>query len=478
MLTDGSPHPVDEEAGVVIVGSGAAGATAARWLAAAGRSVVVIEEGAPPPLVADIPDARAALLALYRSGGASVALGGDALALVQGRCVGGTTVVNGAIQVPLPEEVWREWVTSDARWAQRLPWRALEEARGRMDRELGVTETPAALWGASGAALRRGLGESVSRPTHRNAPGCRGAGRCLTGCPHGAKASADRTLLPRAIADGARVYARCAARRVVIRHGRAVAVEGRFSSGAPMTARARRAVFLAASAVHTPWLLLRSGVGGVGRGFQCHPGAGVAGLFATPAGAVPEATQAMESVAFLRDRFKLESLVLPPALRVARVPGVGQRLVARLALLDRVALWGVSVRAEARGSIHRGPWGPLVRYTTTARDRATLLRGLAVAAEAMLAAGALEVWPGVYGAPEAITTIREARALADVDPAPGVTPLVATHFFGGVPVGACFEAGGVQGLVVADSSLFPTNIGVNPMCAITAVATVVAERWV
>ena len=32
-------------------------------------------------------------------------------------------------------------------------------------------------------------------------------------------------------------------------------------------------------------------------------------------------------------------------------------------------------------------------------------------------------------------------------------------------------------LVVADASLFPTNLGVNPMSAIMAVAACVAEAW-
>ena len=46
-LHDGAQYHVQEEADFVVVGAGAAGATMARWLTAAGRSVVVVEEGPP-----------------------------------------------------------------------------------------------------------------------------------------------------------------------------------------------------------------------------------------------------------------------------------------------------------------------------------------------------------------------------------------------------------------------------------------------
>jgi choline dehydrogenase-like flavoprotein len=343
-----------------------------------------------------------------------------------------------------------------------------------MDRELSVAPTPRELWGGTGEALHRAL---PSTPIRRNAPGCTASGRCLQGCPHRGeggpigKLSADVGLLPRAARDGAKIVARCRVRRALTENGRAAGVVGRFEGGARFRARAPLVV-LAASAIETPLLLRRSGLEGVGRGFQCHPGASMAGLF--PDALAPGATQAMESLAF-RDRgFKLETLSLAGAFRHARIPGFGPALARRILDADRVATWGVACRAEARGRLLPGP---LVLFSPSRRDRQVILEGLALAATAMLRAGALEVWPAVFGAPEVIRTEAEARRLAEVNPAPGVVPLLATHFFCGVDVGERFQVAGVRGLVVADSSLFPTNLGVNPMSAITAVATLVAEAW-
>ena len=472
-MYDGATYDVDETADFVIVGSGAAGATCARWLAAAGRSVLVLEEGAPA--VPARGDGLEALGKLFRDCGAQLAFGPDAMPLLQGRCVGGSTVVGHAVQVPLPESVWRGWVAMDPRWAQRLPWESLELAREQMDLELAVAKTPRELWGQSGGALLQVL-PGQAAPTWRSAPGCQGSGRCMQGCPHRAKASVDVTLLPTAVRDGARIYARCKVDRVVIENGVATGVQGRFDSGKSMRARAKRAVILAASALQSPWILARSGVTDVGVGFQCHPTAQIAGLMHRPIDGV-EATQAMESHAFRDDGVELTSVVLPGSLRAAHVPGFGSALATRLESLEQVATWSATVRAQARGRVRRGPWGPSVHYRPTSEDRQQLLRALAILAEGMLRAGALEVWPGVYGAPEIITTVKQAREIASVQPRPGAVPLVASHFFCGVTVDDHFQVQGVKRLVVADSSLFPSNIGVQPMSAITAVASIVAGRW-
>ncbi len=474
MTIDGALRDIEEDADFVIVGSGASGATCARWLSAAGCSVVVLEEGAPAKVGKG--DGLDAMSRLYRSAGAAMTVGKDRMALLQGRCVGGSTVVAGGIQSGLPEAVWREWVARDARWAQRLPWEALEMARERMDAELSVHKTPRELWGETGAAFFRALPGQAS-PTWRNTPGCQGSGRCLQGCPHRGKTSADLSLLPQAEQYGARIYARCKVERILMEGHVAKGVRGRFESGKLMTARARKAVILATSPIHTPWLLLQSGLRNVGQGWRCHPRAVLTGLFHKPVHTGPAASLAMESVVHGAADVHLQTLELPRSWAASRVPGLGPALASRLEQMDHIAVWGSSVRAEATGSIRRGPWGPRVHYETLRKDRVLLLKSLAVLAEAMLQAGAMEVWPGIDGAPEVVTSVKQARELALIDPAPGLTQLFATDFFGGVAVDERFQVEGVSGLVVADASLLPTSTGVSPMSTIMAVATIVAERW-
>ena len=474
MLTDNSKHNIVDDADFVIIGSGAAGATCARFLSEAGKSVIILEEG--PPFKPVKGDALETITTLYRDAGASASMGNDPVPLLQGRCVGGGTAINCAIQIRMPEWVWQDWVTMDKKWEMLLPWKELMEATDIIDKELTVEETPPHLYGENGGTMLKALGDKA-HPIRRSVSGCKGSGRCLEGCPNGAKQSMDLNYIPMTIANGGRIYSNCEAKKILIKGKRAIGVEGKFKSGKTMMAYANQAVIVAASAVQTPWLLLKSGVKLKGNGFMCHPGSAMAGLFEKNIRSVPEATQSVESLHWCKENIKFESLGMPRAFRAARVPGAGKLLEERLEKLDHVAFWGVACKAKARGKVTRGPFGALVKYTPTDVDRSNIIRGLSILAKAMLDAGALEVWPAIYGAPEVIKTVQEACALTEIKPAPGLFPMVATHLFCGVNVQEKFQVEGFDNLVVADSSLFPSNIGVNPMSAIMAAAVLVARAW-
>src|SRR5689334_9581134 len=99
----------EDEADYVIVGSGAGGATAARVLSEAGRSVLILEEG---PRLRTEERPRAMLEALsrtFRDAGTQTTRGRAPFPLLQGCLVGGTTAVNSGITWRLPEDVRAEW---------------------------------------------------------------------------------------------------------------------------------------------------------------------------------------------------------------------------------------------------------------------------------------------------------------------------------------------------------------------------------
>lgn len=474
-MISNSKENITDDADFIIVGSGCAGATVARWLSAAGKSVILVEEGAPPQISRNDSSVEA-MAKMYRDAGTTVAMGSDTLPLLQGKCLGGGSVINAGIQIRFPEWVWQDWVNMDKKWEKLLPWKELMESNDILDKELQIEETPKHLLGGNGEAMLKAFGEKA-HPIRRNTPGCEGTGRCIVGCPTGGKESTDKNYIAVAQKNGARIYTHCAVKKVVIKNKKAVGIEGKFKSGASFKAHAKKAVILAASAVNTPWLLLKSGIHLNENGFMCHPGASVMGLFDEKIMHGPGGTQTAEVLHYCKENIKFETMILPPDLKAARVPGYGDMLVSRLERVEYTANWQVACKAEARGKIIRGPFGPMVFYTTTDRDKKNILRGISMMAEAMLSIGAKEIWPSVYGVPEIITTIEEAKAIAEIKPEAGIMPMAATHLFCGVNVGDKFQVGGIEGLVVADSSLFPSNIGVNPMTSIMSVAKLVADKW-
>ncbi len=493
-LVDGGQLTGAESASfdVVVVGSGPGGATVARAVARGGASVAVVEEGALHPPGRLPEDSFTAMARLYRDMGASVTRSPSPVPYVQGRAVGGTSVINGAISWRLPQDVHAGWGSEDPELQELLPWERVCQALDTVEADLNIHPTDPAVAGPNNLLLAEGAAALglEHRPIRRNVRGCVGSGRCLQGCPHGAKASMDGTYLPDACAAGARIYARTRIDgiRLAERRDRATGVTGVTAGGGRLTLSARRAVVLAASAVQTPALLWRSGVrsGPVGQGFQCHPGASMAGRFAQPVRVWRGATQGHEVTGLRQEGLKFEALGYDMAMVAARQKGVGAELSERIEDLAHWCNWGVAVRSEARGRVR--PAGPreAVRWTPTEGDMRQVRKGVRVLGEMMLAAGAQYVTPGVFGWH---AQVEDPSVMASFDEEGPLDPrayaLAVTHMFGtcrmasdparGV-VRPDFRHHQVDGLYIADSSVFPSNTGVNPQTSIIALASLCGEH--
>jgi choline dehydrogenase-like flavoprotein len=97
------------DADIVIVGSGAGGATMAAELSEAGFDVVVVEEGSYYSTRDFTADSSAMIRQLYRDGGATMALGRPPILYQEGRTVGGSTVINGGMSWRTPEKILERW---------------------------------------------------------------------------------------------------------------------------------------------------------------------------------------------------------------------------------------------------------------------------------------------------------------------------------------------------------------------------------
>jgi choline dehydrogenase-like flavoprotein len=142
------------------------------------------------------------------------------------------------------------------------------------------------------------------------------------------------------------------------------------------------------------------------------------------------------------------------------------------------------MRSWAHGSVRERFFGTDIRFDLTPRDLVQLRRGLRFTAELFFAAGAREVRPGIFGLPEKILPGEEWK----LETAPADArcySMILSHLFGtarmsvrgqdGV-VGPNFAVHGSRNLFVVDSSVFPTNTGVNPQHTIMAVAMLAARR--
>ena len=473
-----------ERCDVVVVGSGAGGASAARLLAERGLSVIVVEEGGYHDAATFSTDPIEAMPALYRDGGLTFCEGRPGIPLPVGRCVGGTTVVNSGTCLRPPAEIlagWRD--THGIGWATDL-----DAELESVERALWVAPVEPATAGRNAALCRAGadaLGAS-NRPIPRNAGRVNCCGSCPTGCAIDAKQAMHVSELPRASAASARVRSGARVERVLVEHGRAAGVVARLAGGGRYEVRSG-AVVLAAGALGTPELLLRQGLangsGAVGRHLRVHPACWVGALFDDEVRGWDGVMQSW-LVDEWRDRgIFLEATFTPLPFGAHWLRGAGRPFMDRLEAFDRLAVIGVhlSERSEGRVRLSRGRLR--VTYRLRSDDAAALRFGIARAAEIHFAAGAREAYPQLGRVP-ALRPGQETALVENARVGPGALRLEAFHPMGTARMGAdrgssvvasTGESHDVAGLYVADASLFPTAVRVNPMVTIMACARRVAS---
>ncbi|WP_331771478.1 GMC family oxidoreductase N-terminal domain-containing protein (plasmid) [Embleya sp. NBC_00888] len=472
----------------LVVGSGAGGAVAARELALAGRAPVVVEEGPEAPdsdLAARSPAEN--MRRLYRDAGLSPIHGRPAIAFGEGRCVGGTTVVNGGLLWHPPADLLARWARRfgiDGYLAEHLAPHAREITRrlsvhthperapANRDSHLLALGADALGWHTDGA--RRAIRE------------CRHSNRCATGCPTGAKQSMALTYLPEARRAGARVHPNTRVVRLV-HHAGVVTEVHAVGPGGRLLAYRPEVVFLAAGALCTPVLLQRSRVHErtAGRHTAFHVNVRLNARFAEPV----RARDATIFTTQLREFAKLGILVMPanltPGTLAAGFAGHPPHVLeGMLADIDRVGTYTAQVRMSGPLRIRALPGGGrLLRHRIRASDRDLLRFAVEQAARVLFAAGAVEVYAPERQVLRGVDDVDTFAARAD----PRRWDLVSVHAMASCPMGGADRGGmcdpygrpyGLRNLHICDAAVLPGATGVSPQGTIMAFAHEILARHI
>lgn len=483
---------------IAIVGSGAGGSTVAQELGPSARDglrILVLEQG--PRLSDDEFTGRELEMpdALYEDGGGFLTAEGT-MTLAFGRTYGGSTAVYTGTSLIAPERVIAGW---------DVPGLTHEDVRARSERFaaqnnvhfLGEPEindnNRLFVEGCRAAGYE-------ARQFPLNIDGCRGSSLCNLGCPNRAKQGTDRVQLPAAERDGVEVVTRAEVLRVEERSllvrvsEKRPGEKGAPSEWAPGDYRVRAGiVVVAGGAVGSAALLLRSRLPArlprLGEGFTCHP-AHI--LVAEHPRDITNDVGHPKS--YYLDRaeeasYVLETCMYFPFVTAKNLSGFGpdhSRLMRAFSRLQMILVLACDRAVPGNRVSVDGAGKPVVHYRYTDDVIAALVRATKTAAKIFFAAGALRVH-----APSADPPLIEAEEADRVDERvderhflPGTISVSAAHLMGGCGMGraasdsvtdAWGRVHGVPWLRVADSSLFPDALQINPYLTVMALADRTAE---
>jgi choline dehydrogenase-like flavoprotein len=293
---------------------------------------------------------------------------------------------------------------------------------------------------------------------------------------------------------GAEVYADCKVDRILIEKGRAIGVEATVrnietdETVGSLRVKAK-AVVLSAGTVGTPILLQRQSLanssGQVGQNLALHPAVGTHGF-------VPEEINSWDGVpqayAVFLDRKEgilLQTYNANPEIFFSSYPWSGLDGMKKIRRMRNLAMCGGLVCDRPSGAVTLGRRGqPVISYSLRDEERLKLIRAMRGTIRIMFAGGATEVHAGIGDDLKMYT--REEDALAVLTDQVQERQM---HVYASHPMGTCRmgvdkkksvaapdgQTHDVPGLYIADASLMPSSLGVNPQLTVMSLGILVGR---
>jgi choline dehydrogenase-like flavoprotein len=491
VLNVNEPNEVDTgrmTADVAIVGSGAAGAVLAYRLAEQGREVVVLEGGRYVDPRDFSEDERVQFSRLFADGGMQRST--DArFQVLQGKCVGGSTVVNNAVCYDIPKQTLARWNDTDGLDAgidEKQFWKSFSRMRKFLPVYDQAKDNDHLQKG--GTKMAEGIEslhlDGANGVVDANIKDCLGTGYCNIGCAFGKKLSALDNILPRAQRDfpgAVRIFSECLAEKIVMRDERAKEVQCRLSDGRMLRVLANTIV-VSGGAIASSLLLQRSHLGGerAGTGLSFNVGAPLTADF-------KEELHSYDGLQITHgyrppgeDQLILESWFNPVGTQALMMPGWFRDHYENMRRYTHMSCIGVVVGSQSNGRVRNGFRGKGLKldYEPTDSDLRLMIKGNKLAGRIHFASGALRVMPMTFRS-ISYTSAEQMEELDEIVRDNTDIGLHTSHPQGGNAISRDslkgviderFLVRGTENVYVADASVFPSSVTVNPQLTVMAIA--------
>ena len=475
----------DYTADIVIIGSGAGGASVAATLAESGRDVMILEEGSRSRISEIEMHTPEAMRTMYRDGGASSISAQTRIAYVEGRGVGGSTEINSGFWHRLPPSVLASWQVEHGLAIEN--GNRFETLFEEIENDLGLVSIGDAELPPSSNVFKAGLDKLGWDATET--PRLQRGNPAKSQFGLNAKSSMSLTLIPKAIKAGARLISDCKVSKIKRKGDSITGIEAVVEKdGHPENIFVdAKHVWICCGTIQTPLLLLNSGFKeNIGNNLQIHPMIKIAAEFDRKLDAHNSVMPVFQIRDFASDVFIGGSVFTPGflAMALADSSNVDSDVLQNW---RNSAIFYVSVKSGGSGTIRPMPLSGTARsnFRLSQDDSPNLTSGLLRLSDVLFAGGATRLFPGVSDTGEWSSMDQVKRELSSPIEFSRMR-LSTVHLTSTCPIGenprrsAADSSGRINGmsnLYVGDASAIPSAPGVNPQGTVMALATMNARKF-
>ena len=482
---------------VCVIGSGAGGAVVAKELAEAGRDVVLVEQGGHYTKE-DFTQREDEMMPLLFEEMGQRATVDQSIIILQGRNIGGSTVHNLCYCFRTPAPILEKWKREDG--LRGMSYADLVPSFERVEHMLKVKPIQPHEVNKLNNKIREGCEKLGYHGfvTNHNREHCTQSGFCLLGCPFDAKQSMLITYIPAADKAGARIYANCPVRQIVVTGGRVRRVEGEVVDA---LGRARHryhvnasVVVLCAGAINSAQLLLQSGIanssGQVGRNLHLHPSVLLSGIYDEDIygyRGIPQSYYVDQFIDLEKDPSS-GYILMPvygfPVMTAVNLPGFGREHFQLMRNFHRMVGILVLMHDQSSGAVTVNSRGKLeISYQVQPREQQLFAEGMKHCAEILFASGAKKVL-APYARPLMLDPGDSLDVFAERGVRQGDILIASTH-----PQSTCkmgerhthsvvnsyCQSHDLKNLFVCDMGVFPTSLGAPPQISTASIADRTAQ---
>ncbi len=466
---------------VCVIGSGAGGALAAFGLQQKFDSIAIFEQGDwakrwEAPLYA--------LSHIYRDQGFVSGIGNAFIGIPTGEAIGGTTVINSGTCFETPRAVVQEWRES---LGLSLSYEELAPYFSTLRELLSIQKVSEDRISFGNKLFREGL-QKLGFHEHfsldRAEKNCVGAGQCAFICPEAAKQSTDVAILPKFISQGGDVISNTSITHILEEKDKVI-LYGKTKAGEKIKSECRYLV-ISAGTLSSPLLIRKNKLGAswrkAGNELSIHPALKVLAQFPKPLESWKGVPQAL---GFKHPQFptlSFEGAFTPPQLASVVLPLDGKNLDDWLRNYHRVASFGVLAKDTSRGKVRSYPGlGLWIWYHLNQQDFLNLIEGARFIGLTYLAAGAQKVVLPFNGIQNEFSKFDDLKKFDFSSLKPSQLYAMGFHPLGTCGIGRVVDEQlklyGSQRIFVADGSVVPSSLGVNPQITIMAFALKLASHF-